>query len=153
MSRRLEIHLLNKLAGFAGSMFTVHRAVFPLNGQRPLITDIVQSTDNLFETNPSASHTTEIPETAGITESGMAAEHTDLLRGITPIYVLHMHMEDTVGELINEIHIIYPLISHMARIVIEPECRMIIQRIERFTGRISIECYFRRMHLQTITDT
>ena len=66
MPRRLEIDLFNEGTRFACSMFTVHRAVFPLNGQRPLITDIVQSTDNLFETNPSASHTTEIPEAAGI---------------------------------------------------------------------------------------
>ena len=83
----------------------------------------------------------------------MAAEHTDLLRGITPVYIFHMYVENAVGELINKIDIIDALISHMARIVIEPECRMIIQRIERFTGRISIECYFRRMYLQTITDT
>ena len=87
MPRRLEIDLFNEGTRFACSMFTVHRAVFPLNGQRPLITDIVQSTDNLFETNPSASHTTEIPEAAGIAESGMAAEHTDLLRAITPVYI------------------------------------------------------------------
>ena len=41
----------------------------------------------------------------------MTAEYTHLLRGITPIYVLHMHMEDTLRKLIDEIHIVHPLIS------------------------------------------
>ena len=117
-------------------MFAVHRTVFPFNRQRSLITDIVQSTDNLFETDPAASHTAEIPITAGIAKSGMTSEHTDLLRGITPINIFHMYMEDTVGEVINKIDIIDALITHMARVIIETEGRMIVQCFERFTGRI-----------------
>lgn len=55
MCRRQEIHLFDKSARLACSMFTIHAAIFPLHRERTLIADIVQSTDNFFKPDLSTS--------------------------------------------------------------------------------------------------
>lgn len=82
----------------------------------------------------------------------MATEHADLFRGITPIHIFHVNMENAVRKLVDEIYIIHSLVSQMARIVVKAESRMIIDRFKGFTGGISIECDLCRMHFKSKAD-
>ena len=121
MARRLEIDLLNECTGLTCTMLAIHCAVFPLDRQWSLVIDIIEGTDYFFKANPTASHTAEVPVATGIAERRMTAEHTNLLRGIAPVNIFHMYVEDTVGELINKIDIINALIAHVTRIIVETE--------------------------------
>src|SRR3954449_3444588 len=92
-----EVFLLDEGAGFAGAEFAVHAAVFPFDGERPLIADAVELADDLLEVDAAASGAAEIPAAAVIAEvevagknAGAAIERDD--------GVLDVHVIDAVGE-------------------------------------------------------
>ena len=86
MSRWLEVDLLDKFTGFAGSVFTVHGTIFPFNRKRTLITDGIQRPNNLFEVDATSTQTAEVPVTARIAERHMPAKYAHLLRRKHPSY-------------------------------------------------------------------
>ena len=55
-------------AGFAGAVFAVHGAVFPLNRQRPLVADGVEGPDDFLEVNFTPPQAAEVPVAARIAE-------------------------------------------------------------------------------------
>ena len=71
--RGLEVDVLAELAGFAGAVFAVHTAVFPLDGERAGVTDTVESTDDFFEANRTAANAAEVPAATRIAERQVAA--------------------------------------------------------------------------------
>ena len=48
---RREVDLLRESAGFSTAEYPFHPAVFPFDGQRAVIPDLIQCTDNVVEIN------------------------------------------------------------------------------------------------------
>ena len=150
--RRFEIYVLDEFKRFRSYVFPVHTAVFPLYGERSLIIYSIQRPDNLFEIYFPASHTAEIPETLHIAEREVPSENSCPHRFIRPPHIFHVYVKYAVRKRVYEFHVIDTLVSHVARIVIEPECRMVIECFEGPFCRRDIECYFSRVRFEGKSD-
>jgi hypothetical protein len=50
--RGRKICLFHKFSGLGGSMFPVHSAIFPLNGQGAFVADVIQGPDDFLKLDP-----------------------------------------------------------------------------------------------------
>ncbi len=87
-------------------MLAVHAAILPLDAERPGIADVIECPDDFFEVNVPASDALEIPEALGPVKIHMTSEHAGLGAQI-PCGILHVDMENTVGEPPDESDIIH----------------------------------------------
>src|SRR5690554_2314267 len=152
MSGRLKIDPPGEGARLACPMFAIHCAVLPLNGKRSLVSDGVECADDLLKVDLTSAHAPEIPVTAGITERNMSAENADLFGDVTPVDILHMYMEDPFGEPVDKIHVVHPLVTQVAGIVVEAEGRVMVQRFQCSLCREGVEGDLSGMHLQRKAD-
>ena len=108
-------------------MFAVHPAVFPFNGERAGVLDIVQRDDDLLEVDVAAAGGAEIPVAGRVGECGVAAEHADGPVAVAPPGVFHVDVEDAVlrdiraAERADELHVIHVLIAEVGRVEVEAE--------------------------------
>ncbi|OAV75951.1 hypothetical protein Barb7_00402 [Bacteroidales bacterium Barb7] len=82
----------------------------------------------------------------------MTSEYAYLLRGIAPIDILHVYVEDAFGELIDKVHVIHTLIAQVAGVVVEAESGMVVDGFQGVTGGEGVESNFCRVHFQSETD-
>ena len=76
-----EVCLFDECSRFCGTVFAIHPAVFPLNGEGTLVADIIQRSDDLLEVHTAMPQRTEVPEAFWIAEAGMAAKNADAFGG------------------------------------------------------------------------
>ncbi|OQB35287.1 MAG: hypothetical protein BWY06_03204 [Candidatus Latescibacteria bacterium ADurb.Bin168] len=118
-------------------MFTVHAAVFPFNRKRPLVANVVQSTNDLFEVHRAASHAPEIPGPPVISEIEMRAEDTPFAIKFDD-RILHVHVENPVAKRVDELRRAHALPVQVARVKVEPERRVILHRFESRLGGVDV---------------
>src|SRR5258708_2085539 len=116
-----EVCILGERAGLRGAVLAVHAAVFPFDGERALIVDVIERPDDLLEVDGAVPQGSEIPVPFGIAKVGMAPKHPCSLERGGPIDVLHMDVVNAVAKLIDEPNIVYTLVAQVAWIVVEPE--------------------------------
>ncbi len=76
----------------------------------------------------------EIPVAAVVAKLGMAAKNANTHRYIAPVGIFHVYMENTVGKFVDKPYIIHVLITQVAGVVVEPKCRVVVQRFQREMG-------------------
>ena len=81
----------------------------------------------------------------------MTAENARSAVTDAPGHVLHVHVENAVLELVDELHVIDALIAEMARVIVESEGRMEIHRLQRALGAGDVERDLRGMHFERET--
>src|SRR4051812_3744652 len=87
---RLEVHLLHERRRLRGPVFAVHPAVLPLDGERPLVADVVERDDDLFEVDVAVAEAAEVPVPPRVREGHVPAEHADVAVAVAPPDVLHV---------------------------------------------------------------
>ncbi len=113
----------------------------------PRVAGVVQGADDLLEIDAAAPHGAKIPAAARIAEVQMAGQDSAL--AVQPDdCILHVYVEDPLGELADEAGRVHSLPDQMAGIEIEAELRTVIQGLQGPLGRVQVEGDFRRMHLQ-----
>ncbi len=147
MSGYLKVQPLGVLTRFTGSVLAVHSTVFPLYRKWPLVPYGVQCAYDLLEINFPAPYTAEVPKATGVAERNVSSEYSYLFGSVTPVSIFHVHVKNPVGKLIDKIHVIYSLVSQMARIVVEPESGVMIQGLQCPLGRKGVESNFGGMYL------
>ena len=105
-------------------MESVHPPIFPLDGQRSCIGNIIKSHHDFLKICIAPAHRAKIPETARVRKVGMATEDAHASISMPPPRVLHMDMEDPVREVTDELHIVNSLIAEVAGVIIESKSRM-----------------------------
>src|SRR5690606_25251602 len=108
-----EVDVFAEGARFGGAVLTVHADVLPLDGERAVVADVVESDDDLLEVDVAAADGAEVPVAAGVAEAGVAAEDADVTVAVTPPDVLHVDVEDAVAELADELHVVDALIPEV----------------------------------------
>ncbi|MEY2640910.1 MAG: hypothetical protein RL150_303 [Candidatus Parcubacteria bacterium] len=146
--RRRKVQLPHECRRFGGTELTIHPTVFPLDRQRPFVADVVQRTDDALKVDPAAPNGLEVPEALAVVEVDVTTEHSGISRHIGPPDVLHVDVVDAVGEAVDEFDVVDTLVGEMARIIVEPERRMVVNRSKRALGRGDVEGDFGRMDLQ-----
>lgn len=115
--RRRKVELLEEAKRLRGAMFAVHPAVFPFDGERAGVADVVQSPNDRREVDVPVTEALEVPRPNVLVELGVAAEHARV-RTVAPRDIFHVNVEDPAGELPNEPNVVDPLVAEMARIVV-----------------------------------
>src|SRR5262249_46414763 len=72
--RRLKVDLFHKGRCLRRAMLAIHPRILPFHAQRPLISDVVQRDNDLFELDISVPQRPEIPKSPRICEGRVAAE-------------------------------------------------------------------------------
>jgi len=121
-----EIDPFDEGARFGGTHFAVHAAVFPFYRQRPVVTDIVQSPDDIFKIDTAAADASEVPVPAAIAEIKMPSEDSGCSGMFVPSHIFHVNVEDSFAKNVDELCIVDSLVSKMAWIKIKTESRMIV---------------------------
>src|SRR5437763_9846601 len=71
---RREVDPFHEGAGLGGAGFAVHAAVFPLDGERALVADVVEGADDLLEVDAAVAKRAEVPVATRIAEVEVSAE-------------------------------------------------------------------------------
>ena len=142
-----ERDLLDVFERFLGAEPAVHTLIFPFDGERTGVVDIVERANDLFEIDVSASDGAEFPSAAVIAERQVGAENAvfavELERG-----VFHVDVENAVGEAADELDRVDHLPNEVRRLEVEPERRMEVERFERELRGVDIERDFRRVDFE-----
>src|SRR6056297_3144997 len=75
-----EVNTANKFTGLPGPVLTVHAAVFPFHGERTVVIDPVEGTDDLLEIHIASSGTHEVPVPPPVPEFQVSAKHPGIGR-------------------------------------------------------------------------
>ncbi len=93
-----EIEVAHEFAGLDSPELAIHSGIFPLHGERALITDRIEFADNILEIDLPPSETAEIPAPARLVEIEVAGQNARAAiqgdNGIFPV-----HVEDSVRKL------------------------------------------------------
>src|SRR5690606_40599964 len=100
----------------------------PLDRQRPVVADVVERHDDLFEVDVAAADAAEVPVAARVAEGGVAPEDTDGAVAAAPPRVYHVHEDDAGPEPAQEAHVIDALVTEGRGEEVEAERRMNAQR-------------------------
>src|SRR5207249_652183 len=82
-----EVELAQEGARLGDAVLAIHADVLPLHRERAGVADVVERDDDLLEIDVTAANRAEIPEAAGVTEAGVAAEHADGAVTVAPPHV------------------------------------------------------------------
>ena len=129
-------------------MDAVHAGVFPFHRERSLVVGIVEGHDNFLEVDIAVAKGAEIPEAPGIGEVGMAAKYAHGAVSMAPPHVLHVHMEDTVREGADKLHVVDALVTQVRGVVVEAEALVATDRLDRGFRRGDVEGNFRGVDLE-----
>src|SRR4051794_16966935 len=133
-----EVFLLDEGAGFAGAEFAVHAAVFPFDGERPLIADAVELADDLLEVDAAASGAAEIPAAAVIAEVEMAGEDASAAVERDD-GVLHVHVIDAIRKGAKEFDRVDALPVQVTGVEVEAELGTVVEGFQGPFGRVNVE--------------
>src|SRR3989344_5848353 len=148
-----EIHPVHELAGLASTVFAIHLSVLPLNRERAVIMDIVESTDDLSEIDTTVTQAAEIPRTARVAEADVSAEHTCFARMPRHVGILHVNVENLGGKLTDELHVVHVLVDQVAWVKVEPKLGASANRFQGAFGTCDVEGDLGRMDFQGKPDT
>ena len=149
---RWEVDFLAEGGGLGGAELAVHGAVFPLDGERTAVLDVVEGADDEFEVDLAAAHGLEVPVAARFVEIDVTAEDADGAVTDAPGRVLHVDVENAVAELVDELHVIDALVAEMAGVVVEAEGGMVVQRLEGTLGAGDVEGDLRWVNFERVAD-
>ena len=90
----------------------------------------------------------EVPVPARIAELCVTAEHSGFAVAVPPPNVLHMHVEDSVGEFADKLHIIYALVPEVRGVVVESEALVAADSLQGAFRGGYVEGDFRRVDFQ-----
>ena len=127
-------------ARFGCAVLPVHARVLPLNRKGAVVADIVQRPHYRLEIDPAASNRAKIPVAAVVAKFGVAAKDTRLFASVRPAHVLHMNMEDSIGEFPDESNVIHPLVAEVTGVVVKAESLMAIESVDCILGTKDVEC-------------
>jgi hypothetical protein len=133
-------------------MHAIHADVFPLDGERALVTDVVQGDDDFFEIDVAATNGTEVPLAARVAERGVAAEDADGAVTVAPPHVFHVGVEDAVAERADELHVVDALVAEVRGVVVETKTLVTFDRRDRAFRAGDVERDFRRVNFQSEVD-
>jgi len=69
-----EVQTADETGGFCTSMNAVHADIFPLDGERTTVADIIECDDEILKLDVTAAGRTEVPEASGIAKVSVATE-------------------------------------------------------------------------------
>lgn len=148
---RGEVDVLGELAGFAGTLVAVHAHVFPFDGKRAAVTDVVQGADDFFEPYAATTDAAEVPATTLIAKWQMAGENSGAtVEGDGGVF--HVRVINTIGEVPNELDGIDALPDEVAGVKVEAELFAIVEGLERRFRGVDIKCDFGGMDFQRELD-
>ncbi len=147
-----EIKTLGEPASFGCAKLAFHPAVFPLDAERPFVTDNIESTNDLFEVHTAATGASEVPTTTWVAKVQVTGQNTaatvECLYRVFDVYVV-----DAIRERSDELYWIDSLPDQVARIKVESELFTMAQRLKSSLGGIDIERNLGRVHFQRELDT
>ena len=146
---RSEVVGFDVPAGLGGAVHAIHANVFPLDRERPAITDIVERNDDLFELNVAVPDGPKIPIAAMITEIGVTAKDADISVAVPPPNVLHVSVVNAVLEVPEELYVVNALVSEVRRIVVKTKAIVMLHRLKRAMSRADIKRDFSGMHFKS----
>ena len=138
-------------AAFGGSVLAVHAAVFPFHGEGAAVVDVVEGADDLLEIDVAATDGLEVPVALGLVEIDVTTEDSGVMAEI-PGDVLHVDVEDAVGEFVDELGVIDALVTEVGGVVVEPEGGMVIDGLEGALCGADVEGDLSRMDFEGILD-
>jgi len=147
-----EGQLLDEGAGFGRAMETVHAAIFPLNGERTSIANIVEGDDDILEADIAAADGAEIPRAPGVAEIGVATEYANGAVTVAPPDVLHVGVVDLLAEGADELHVVDALVAEVARVIIKAEALVVTNGLKGALGRSDVEGDFGRVYFEREVD-
>ena len=128
-------------------MLAIHAVVFPFDRQGAGVARVVQRADDFLEVHAAVAERAEIPAAARIAEVQVAGENPAL--AIQPDdRVLHVDVENPVGEFANKPGGVHALPDQVAGIEIEAEFRPEIEGLQRPLRRVEIEGDLGRVHFE-----
>src|SRR5207253_2521887 len=134
----VEVDAAHELQRFPRSRLAVHARVFPLDGERPLVAGRVQGADDLVEVDVAVAEGAEIPAAAGVAEGQVGAEDAGAAVEADGA-VLHVHMEDPLGEVADEEVRLHSLPLQVAGIEVEAEGMPVAEGLEQALRGVEIE--------------
>ena len=87
---------------FAGAEFALHATVFPFDGERAFVADVVEGAQDSVEVHLAAPGGDEIPTAAGVAEGEVAGEAAVATVEVAD-GVLDVDVEDAVGEGVEQL--------------------------------------------------
>ena len=146
-----EIELTGEFAGVVRAENAIHSAIFPFDGKRSRVTDLIEGADDRFEVDFAVTGTAEVPAAPGIAEvevrSQDAAFAVERDGG-----VLDMAMVDAVGESAEEFDGIDALPVEVARVEVETEFLAAADRFEGAFGGVEVKGDLGRMDFEREFD-
>lgn len=143
-----EIDAAHVFAGFCGTVEALHAAVFPFDAEWSIVLDVIESDDDFLEIDITTAYAAEVPVAAGIAKICMAAEDPDGAVAVAEPHILHVNVVDAVGELVNKLHVIDPLVGEVGGIVVQAEAWVVVEGGEGALGGCDIKRDFRGVNFE-----
>ncbi len=144
-----EVEATDKSTGLGGAMDAIHPTVFPFNRERAAITHIVEGNDDAFKIYITPANGAELPEAAGVAESGVATKDAHCAIALAPPNILHVGVMDTLTEFTNEADVVNALVGKVTWVVVKTKASMMTHIREGAVGRGDVEGNLRRVNLES----
>src|SRR5215216_403856 len=112
-------------------MQPIHPSVFPFDGDRPGVTNVVEHAENVFPTRVAMASRNEVPPASRVRPLQMRSERAVAAVVHPDLGVLAVHVVDHIAEIPQEADIVQALPDHVGGIEVETEAWPMINGLQR----------------------